>query len=176
MPTQGKKNIFPCFSICVADYHSPRPIFPFFAIGMETPTFVLGMWPTRKKIAFPSSLPTRCSHGTIFSTMAREQKRCLQLLPWVFKGQEYSSPLPSSTLLLGTQMWCKLSWPAKMRHGKRHPKESRVTRHKKAWFLDNLVKWSCLTSCGDVHAPRFKPRFVWLPSHALSFMSHIIQT
>lgn len=72
---------------------------------METPTFVLGMWPTRKKIVFPASLPTRCSHGTIFSIMAREQKRCLQLLPWVLKGQEYSYPLPSPTQLLGTQMW-----------------------------------------------------------------------
>lgn len=50
-----KKEHVSLFQCLRGDYQCPKSISPFFVIGMETPTFVLGMWPTRRKTAFPAS-------------------------------------------------------------------------------------------------------------------------
>lgn len=142
---------------------------------METLTFVLGMWPARQKTAFPASLPAKSSHVTTFWTMGWEQKRCIQFLSCVFKGQGYSSPLPPSILLLGIQMWWQAILAYKMRAQERHAKDSRITRHKEAWFLDNLAKHSCHIS-QVLHVPRFKSSLSDSKAMLFHLCSHITKT
>lgn len=135
--------------------------FPHLCHRNGNPKFCARHGANQKEDCISSFLPARWGHGTIFSTMGWEQKRCIQLPPCVFKGQECSSPpfLPLS-YCLEHRCGGKPSWPLQMWAWERHPKDSRVTRQKKAGFLDNLVKRGCRTS-KELHVPRFKPRSVW---------------
>lgn len=134
----------------------PKIYFPLLCHRNGNPNFCARHVANQKEVCISSLLPARWGHGTIFSTMGWEQKRCGQLLPVSLKGRNVLPPLPSSILLLGTQP----SWPLQMRAWEKHPKDSRVTRQKKGWFLDNLVKRGCRTS-KELQVPRFKPRSAW---------------